>query len=210
MRYSKAPYNFIPLSKRVFERYSDINSLPAHNEILKDGYTGTIEYTINCESDLILSDGKGHFFKDTDGNYAIPGSSIRGMIRNNVMTLGFCSIIDDIEDSRFLYRRIAPKIKPLGDFGKNLRLEYGSRLGLRMIKKVAVLTKVYAGYIKYLGNESYEITKANEINGKTYFRIDDKNLHLNLKDIEEINYLKIGSKQNEDYKPYVVENISFE
>ena len=122
MIYSKAPYNFIPLSKRVFERYLDINSLPAHNEILKDGNTGTIEYTINCESDLILSDGKGHFFKDTDGNYAIPGSSIRGMIRNNIMTLGFCSIIDDIEDSRFLYRTIAPKIKPLGDFGKNLRL----------------------------------------------------------------------------------------
>ena len=135
MNYSKAPYNFIPLSNRVFTRYSDIDSLPAHNEILKDSYTGTIEYTINCESDLIVSDGNGHFFKDTDGNYAIPGSSVRGMIRNNIMTLGFCSVIDDIENDKYLYRRFAAKLPNIeGMDTKNLNREYTNSLGMKILK----------------------------------------------------------------------------
>lgn len=217
MRYSKAPYNFIPLSKRVFERYSNINSLPAHNEILKDGYTGTIEYTINCESDLILSDGKGHFFKDTDGNYAIPGSSIRGMIRNNIMTLGFCSIIDDIENSRFLYRRFAtkdPKIE--GMDAKNLNGEYTSRLGMKTLKNekgksYSILEKVRAGYIKCIGNEEYEIVPAKNIDDKhNYLRVSEEILKSKAKDIKGIKYMYYKDKLNDNYSPYCIDNISFE
>ena len=217
MIYSKAPYNFIPLSKRVFERYLDINSLPAHNEILKDGYTGTIEYTINCESDLILSDGKGHFFKDTDGNYAIPGSSVRGMIRNNIITLGFCSIIDDIENSRFLYRRFATKNPEIeGMDTKNLNKEYTSRLGMKISKNekgksYSILENVRAGYIKCTGNEEYEIVPAKNIDDKhNYIRVSEEILRSKAKGIKGINYMYYNGKLDGKYSPYCINDISFE
>lgn len=179
MRYSKAPYNFIPLSNRVFERYSSVDDLPGHDEILEDHYSGTIEYVLKCDSDIIVSDGKGNFFKNLDNKYAIPGSSIRGMVRNNIITLGFSSVKDDIEDNNFLYRRFATKDPVIDGMNtKCINREYIDRLGVKPkkvencnkkgSKSYSIPTKVKAGYIQHTRGDKYEIIPSSDkVNGKT-------------------------------------------
>ena len=48
-----------------------------------------------------------HFRKNENGKYCIPGSSVRGLIRNNVQILGFSSFEDDIDDYALMYRNVA-------------------------------------------------------------------------------------------------------
>lgn len=220
MEFARAPYNFIPLSKRVLKRYPSIEELPPHDEIIKGTYTGTIEYKIKAESDIILSDGTEHFFKNTDGKYAIPGTSIRGMIRNNTITLGFSQVGEDIEDSKFLYRRFAKGKSKIGniEFAKPLNKEYQDRLGKKSKttwngnKKstYSILENIKAGYIKCLGEDNYIIVKANEVKNKTYFRISEEKLEEKVGNrIKEIKYLYHNGRQNQYYAPYSVK-ISFE
>lgn len=209
MRYAKAPYNFIPLSNRVFERYSSVDDLPGHDEILEDHYSGTIEYVLKCDSDIIVSDGKGNFFKNLDNKYAIPGSSIRGMVRNNIITLGFSSVKDDIEDNNFLYRRFATELPKINGMNtKCINKEYKDRLGVeprkvengnkKGSKSYSIPTKVKAGYIQHTRGDKYEIIPSSDkVNGKTYFRVSDNFLKKNVRGISEINYLS-----DKNYKPY--------
>lgn len=202
--YSYAPYNFIPLSKRVIERYKSIDELPAHNEILEGTLSGEITYTIENNTDLIISDGKGKFFKDVDGNYAIPGSTIRGKLRSNASILGFSTVAEDIQDEKFLYRRFASS-------SSNLNKEYKDRLGMETErisgKRFSILKNVQAGYIKKVNDEEYVIVKNKVIKGKTYFRILEKDLSNKYKGMKGINFMH-DSYKTKKYAPYMKE-ISF-
>lgn len=82
-----SPYNFVPMAKNVhFPEWQAIS----HDKPEHDGLSGTIEYTLKNHSPLLVgdkrtNDEKGEFvdFFETPGNqYAIPGTSIKGMIRN--------------------------------------------------------------------------------------------------------------------------------
>lgn len=217
MNYSKAPYNFIPLSNRILERYSSTQELPSHGEIIDGTYTGTIEYTFRCESDVILSDGHGKFFANNEGKYAIPGSSIRGMIRNNSIVLGLSSVINDIEDKKLLYRRFASGGKEnCKEINKGpLNKEYKDRLGLDIVssgggKRYSVLKNVRAGYIRCVGLEEYRIIPAQKIKNNDYFRIAENDLKHKANGISEINYMhfnKNGKKSK--YTPYTTK-VSFD
>jgi len=94
MAETKAPYNFVPLNGRVFfpqlEGWEDIVS---HDRPLRNGFSGTIDCTLMSTSPILvggdrtkseISVGEVKMFRTPEGNnsYAIPGSSLRGMIRN--------------------------------------------------------------------------------------------------------------------------------
>lgn len=66
INYSYAPYNFIPLSNRVIERYKSISELPRHDEFISGTLSGEITYTIENVTDLIISDGSGNSKKRID------------------------------------------------------------------------------------------------------------------------------------------------
>lgn len=203
--YSYAPYNFIPLSKRVVERYTDIEELPGHDEFVNDTLSGEIEYTVENITDLIISNGNGKFFRNIDNKYAIPGSTIRGKLRSNVSILGFSAIAQDIEDDRFLYRRFASS-------SSKLNKEYNDRLGMKIErsngKSFSTLKNVNAGYVKKISDEEYVIIKSKVIKGKTYFRISEKDLMHKYNGMKGIKFMN-NKRKTPNYEPYTRE-ISFE
>ena len=97
-KYVGAPYNFVPFYDKVYQ-YPD-HKLTSHNSVEENLITGEITYKITAETPIMIDDGTYHFFTDAKGRYAIPGSTMRGLIRNNVQVLGLCSYEDDIDESR--------------------------------------------------------------------------------------------------------------
>lgn len=108
----RAPYNFVPFTERQpFMRYDDVNKLPAHDELRADLLTGEIHLTLTAETPVFVSDGQkdADFFRGANGNYMIPGSTIRGMARENMQILGDGLVLkdEDLEDLMLTYREVA-------------------------------------------------------------------------------------------------------
>lgn len=149
--YVGAPYNFVPFSKEVY--FYPKEKLTAHNDMKEELYTGEITYEVTAQTPIIVSDGKKEdnkpeeFHKDAQGRYAIPGSTMRGLIRNNVQILGLSSFNDDIDDYALMYRNVAGGVD---------KKRYQDILGAKQIlindgeksAGIGVLTNVKAGYIE--------------------------------------------------------------
>jgi CRISPR-associated protein (TIGR03986 family) len=108
-----APYHFVPLSKWVY--MPDWAHLVSHDVPFEQGYCGKIEYTLTNATPLLVGgeqqqqEGKPtlvKWAKDPNGNPVIPGSSLKGMVRNvlEIATFGKFSAIDD---AHFSYRDIS-------------------------------------------------------------------------------------------------------
>ena len=90
-----APYNFVPLSNKVF--FPDWGGRASGDWPFEDGVCGTLEYEVEAlgplfvRGDETLVNGKAvqEFFKTPDGKVAIPGSSVRGLLRNLVQIASF-------------------------------------------------------------------------------------------------------------------------
>ena len=88
----RAPYNFIPLSEKVLLPYNSIEELPPHDRMDPALKTGEIHVSMVADTPVFVSDGdknEPHFFRGNNGKYMIPGSTIRGMVRENMQILGF-------------------------------------------------------------------------------------------------------------------------
>ena len=141
----KAPYNFVSFSDDVY-KYKE-NELVDRNACVEDLYTGEIAYIIKAETPIIIDNGNKQFCRNPYGQYAIPGSTIRGLIRNNVQILGFSSLYDDIDDYELMYRNVANGVE---------KDNYDNKLGNTSLqieidgekKNISVLKKVKAGYIE--------------------------------------------------------------
>lgn len=141
--YVGAPYNFVSFPNKVYE-YPD-DKLTAHDRMEADLASGEIDYEIQAETPIIIDDGKGKFKKDARGRYAIPGSTIRGLIRNNVQILGLSGFEEDIDDYALMYRNVA--------YGAEKK-RYNMVLGLppgtddsAQSNNIGVLLNVRAGYV---------------------------------------------------------------
>lgn len=148
MAYSGAPYNFIPFSKDVYSYKAD--ELVTHDKIDK-GLTGEITYEITAKTAIMVDDGEGNFCKNAEGKEAIPGSTMRGLIRNNVQILGLCNFKnEDIDDYLLMYREVGSS-KDNPD-----KARYDMLLGADILKisqgdkqkQISVLKNVKAGYVK--------------------------------------------------------------
>lgn len=147
--YIGAPYNFVPFKeeKRV---YSVPDTPTPHNSVADNLLSGEISYEFESKTPVFVDDGTDshHFHKNAWGEYSIPGSSIRGLIRNNVQILGFSSFADDIDDYALMYRNVAN-----GAEKKTYNKILGSTsLPLNKGKNISVLKNVKAGYIKKEGS----------------------------------------------------------
>ena len=82
--YVGAPYNFVPFSQRV-QPYP--GTLPKQNDVAGDLISGRITYELKAVTDIAVggwNDGRTiHSYVDSYGNLAIPGSSVRGLVRAN-------------------------------------------------------------------------------------------------------------------------------
>lgn len=95
----KAPFNFVPLSEKVyFPNWADQISQDIPFE---DGISGTIELKITAQTPIFVRNGHTKsdaddknedyrsFSKSPDGKYFIPGTSIKGAIRNVLEIMSF-------------------------------------------------------------------------------------------------------------------------
>lgn len=127
-----APYNFVPLSDTVVTpEWADLVS---HDLPFKDGISGALELTIEALSPIMIGgeqkqgtereSGQVKFFKTLKskehphGQYAIPGSSLRGAIRN-VFEIATFSKMSRIDNKRYGLRDISTQ---------NVSNSYGERV----------------------------------------------------------------------------------
>lgn len=154
-RHATAPYNFVPLPKKVFEvgdrlAVNGVQPWEAHDRYLPGTYSGWIDLKIEALTPVYVrgpvkkdSDGwdkresrlRHEPYSWPDGRPAIPGSSLRGLVRTLVEILSF-SKIQPVTDERAFYRDAQTK----------------NRLGQHYMRELRTLGGVQAGFIRKLGD----------------------------------------------------------
>lgn len=88
---------FVPFCETLIRRYTSFRDLPPHNVMDTKLFHGEIHVTLTARTPVIVSGGKRSregdvsvalFATDSNGHYHIPGSSLRGLIRQNMQILG--------------------------------------------------------------------------------------------------------------------------
>lgn len=151
----RAPYNFIPLSDKVLLPYDSVESLPAHDRMDPSLKSGEIHVTMVADTPVFVSDGDRndpHFFRGSNGKYMIPGSTIRGMVRENMQILGFGLMRpgEDLKDVQIFFRDFA---SASGSRDDPLKKYYCAALGIKQMpmpsgRPKAIPQLVKSGYLK--------------------------------------------------------------
>lgn len=129
-------YNWVPLADWVyFPEWADQVS---HDRPFRDGISGTLDLTIEAHTPILVADEKGsgnlrQFMRDPSGNYVIPGTGLRGMIRN-VLEIASFGKFQRLDDQSMSYRDLQNQ-------------EY----------KRQIVGKVKTGWLRFNG-EGFEIT----------------------------------------------------
>lgn len=107
----KAPYNFVPLENRAF--YPSWANHISQDIPFEDGVSGSIEYTIEADTPIFVRNGytdrkdpDTKFSQTPNGQYFIPGTSIKGEIRNVLEILSFGKMTQ-VQDARFGIRDLS-------------------------------------------------------------------------------------------------------
>ncbi|HCF57581.1 MAG TPA: TIGR03986 family CRISPR-associated RAMP protein, partial [Myxococcales bacterium] len=108
-----APYNFVPLSEKVF--FPHWSAQASQDFPFEQGLCGTLDLEIEALTPIFVRGGEDRgeglgFFKTPDGRFAIPGSSVRGALRNVVEIASFA------------------KFRPVGDATYGVRDLHNSQL----------------------------------------------------------------------------------
>lgn len=128
----RAPYNFVPFSDKLLIRYESLEELPRHDRIDPALKSGEIQVELKAETPVFVSDGQpdAHFFRGPDGTYQIPGSTVRGLVRENMQILGFGLVRpgEDLDDVQIYFREMAAA---RGSTGGALKEYYQGALDIR-------------------------------------------------------------------------------
>ena len=115
-----APYNFVPFSNRIMVRYQSPDELPPHDVWDPALKSGEIHVTLEAQTPVLVSDGRerniARFFKGADGTYQIPGSTMRGLLRQTmqILGLGHIRVKEDMEDYQIFFRNVAGRSNSIG------------------------------------------------------------------------------------------------
>ena len=119
----KVPYNFVPLNEKVVSPYW-IDHI-SQDVPFDDAQSGTIEVTLTAKSPIFVKQGMGkeeakkyynedgvqtkpfEFEQDAEGNYIIPGSSLRGMVRSVLEVLSFGRMVGRVSERRYALRDLS-------------------------------------------------------------------------------------------------------
>ena len=109
-----APYRFVPASKVVL--LPDWANQVSHDMPFEDGTYGELSIQLSCDTPLCVGGnqdpssketaGRVHFFRTPDDQPAIPGSSIKGMLRN-VLEIASFARFKQVEEKRLGVRDIS-------------------------------------------------------------------------------------------------------
>ena len=157
MQYIKAPYNFVPVSDSVV--FPEWGNVVSHDIPFKDGESGTIRVKIKAESPIFVRNGQSPkdmensgptpSFSKHKGRYFIPGSSIKGAIRNVLEIMSFGKM-DRINNDRYAVR----------DFENN-----------NLYPKTNLIKEVQAGWL-YLQDGKYKLEDCGKPGRISHIEID--------------------------------------
>ncbi len=118
MTFIKAPYNFVPLNREVVSPHW-ANRI-SHDIPFKHQLSGSFKILIKAHSPLFVQDGLG---KDTDkaagkfsqfqNQYFLPGSTIKGMVRNVLEVMSFAKLGNKVNNHRYAIRDLSPAAKAI-------------------------------------------------------------------------------------------------
>ncbi len=163
-RTASAPYNFVPLPEIVVKAVEKADDLPNQDRFHSDRHTGYFDVTLTAKSPLYVRamltreeyerqndpaeekkpfrdrvKNKASFFSTKpSGEPVIPGSSLRGMLRNLLEIMSYGKITDVMASPKIFFRAVAaakddplagPYREVLGKFGRNVRAGYLSKRG---------------------------------------------------------------------------------
>jgi CRISPR-associated protein (TIGR03986 family) len=137
--YARAPYNFVPLNEKV---------IPA--DVEEKNLSGFVDLTITAKSDLFIRGKREKFFKAGEKE-ALPGSSVRGMIRT-LVEIATCSKMEMMDGNRNLFFRNIQD-----NNYKNIFIEQLNNGIVRMRSKPGWILKRGGKYILQKASKVYKV-----------------------------------------------------
>jgi len=179
-----APYNFIPLNPEVAE---DTNNA-GFEQYGKGLLSGHIDLLLETQTPLFIRGEKQSFFK-VNGKPAIPGSSLRGMIRN-LVEIASWGKLEFVDDEKMFYRAVADT-SSIGEHYKAMFTAEEYNNGQRKINY-----KTKSGWLKKRGEEYFlypSIEVSHSIESRNYKRqyYRTNTAHFNGIPIDENTYKEI-------------------
>lgn len=126
-----APYHFVPLSQWVYS--PDWAHLVSHDHPLQEGVDGIIEFDLTNLTPLLVGADSDridehpayvHWARDPHGSPIIPGSSLKGMLRN-VLEIASFAKFSETDDPQFSFRDISNTDTPYSKTLKDTDLQTG-------------------------------------------------------------------------------------
>lgn len=106
------PYNFVPLSNKVFfPAWAKDSRQLSHDAPLQNGWCGSLRIRLTAETPLLVAgtqNGAERHPLKVMGKYAIPGSSLRGMLRNVLEIASFGKFGRAVNDRAMSIRDLTP------------------------------------------------------------------------------------------------------
>ena len=159
-QYIKAPYNFVPLSEKVV--YPEWAEFISHDVPFEDGESGEITVKVKAHSPIYVRQGgekkkeekeKNPNFSQYDGKYFIPGSSIKGAVRNVLEIMTFSRMGRKIQDDRYAIR----------DLSGNIKQQYLSNFSP---------DKIFAGWLRKNTSNQYQIIPCEKLGRISHRHLD--------------------------------------
>ena len=148
-----SPYNFVPLPDWVY--LPEWGAQVSHDLPFRDGLSGEVHYTLTTDTPLLVGgsdrsapsdDDPGEvkpFYIAHEDRYAVPGSSLKGMLRAVVEIAGF-GRMRMVDDARYGVRDLTPGAKTF----------YGDRMTRQVSKRCferCFEPRVRAGWLRFDG-----------------------------------------------------------
>lgn len=194
-----APFNFVPLSEKVF--FPDWAEEVSHDIPFEDGESGEIDITITAKSPIFIRDHDNpEQFCQYNGEYYIPATSVKGMVRNVLEIMSFSKMKIDTKTHQ--------KTMSVRDMTSRQTL-VGTANGCGLLKKNHDDKWVIVDYgkvrtIEYTNRADKTIQNENEVINCNFDTAAEKynenglykrvSVKLGIKDLENREGKKIGTK----------------
>ena len=157
---AQAPYNFVPLVSEVLWGELPQASYEEYVRHIKEQgrHTGYLDINITAKTPIFVGGNGEKFFAPT-GKPMLPGSSIRGMLKNifKIVTAGAMRENEDIESRHLYFRGLAAK-GSYGAYYSNRMVEMKNITTKEGKKELKGFTKTQPGFlIKIKGTNNYFI-----------------------------------------------------
>lgn len=177
----RAPYTFVEFENRVAVRYPSAEALPRHDQWDPKRLSGRIDLTLTAETPVFVGgtaeDKKTQpFARNGRGQYIIPGSTLRGLVRRNmqILGLGLMRPGQEMQDVRLAYRKLAAG---KDTYAAELNVQYKAALKIQTVKGCTIPRGVKAGMLYCMPGNGGDIYEIRPLQRDVYYiksRIDKK------------------------------------